>query len=283
MAQGSVTSSGVFFAEPGIELYLGDALEVLSGFPKDHAAACVTSPPYLDARPEYPSPNSEGFLLIFSQLRRVVSGAMLLNVGRLWRGGREYRWWEHLLDLAEAAGWPLTDTRVWIKPNANPIQGEILTNAHEYIFLLGDGFDPDAIRTPYSPESIARFRRRFVANAGVKNYVRPDHRPERAGEANENGARPKSYIEVHTGKEKGNKHPAPMPLELAESMVLLSGGDVILDPFAGSGTTLIAARKYGLQAIGIELDESYATMAAERLRGQPLEQERLPGVEQRSF
>jgi DNA modification methylase len=235
----------------------------------------VTSPPYLNARPEYPSPDTEQFLLIFSELRRVVDGPMLLNVGRLWRGGREYRWFEHLLDLADEVGWPLTDTLIWCKPNANPIQGQVLTNAHEYIFLLGDGFDPDALRTPYSAESLARFKRRFVANAGVKNYARPDHRPERAGQPNPKGARARSYFEVTTGTEKGNPHPAPMPLEVAEMSVLLSGGERILDPFAGSGTTLVAARKLGRKACGIELLDEYVRMAAERLQGQPLDQQSL--------
>ena len=264
-----------FLADPDVELYHGDAYDVLAELEEGSFDACVTSPPYLDARPEYPSPSQTEFTKIFAELRRVVSGPMLLNVGRLWRGGKEQLWWNNLLVSAELTGWPLRDTLVWCKPNANPIQGEILTNAHEYIFLLGDGFDTDALRTPYSPESIARFNRRFVANAGVKNYARPEHRPERLGAANPLGARAKSYFEATTGVEKGNPHPAPMPLEVAERMVLLSGGSRILDPFCGSGTTLVAARGLGRKATGIELLDEYVRMAAERLQGQPLDQRSL--------
>ena len=264
-----------FYSDMDARLYLGDVYDVLVELPDGEADACVTSPPYLDARPEYPSPTLEEWPAIFRELRRVVDGALLVNVGRLWRQGHELLWWSELIRLAERAGWPLRDTLVWCKPNANPIQGNVFTNAHEYIFCFGDGFDPDTVRTPYSPESLARYNRRFVANAGVKNYERPDHRPERVGAANESGARAKSYVEVHTGREKGNPHPAPMPLELAKHLVALSGGSRVLDPFAGSGTTLIAARALSRQGIGIERDAEYAKMAVERIGGQPIEQQSL--------
>lgn len=264
-----------FYSDMDTRLYLGDVYDVLVELPDGEADACVTSPPYLDARPEYPSPTLEEWPAIFRELRRVVDGALLLNVGRLWRQRRELLWWMELIRCAERTGWPLRDTLIWIRPNANPIQGELLTSAHEYIFLFGDGFDTDAVRTPYSPESLARYNRRFVANAGVKNYARPENRPERVGKPNELGARAKSYVEIHTGREKGNPHPAPMPLELAKHLVALSGGSCVLDPFAGSGTTLIAARALSRQGIGIERDADYAKMAVERIGGQPIEQQSL--------
>lgn len=260
------------YADEDVLLLEGDAYDVLTELNEGAADACVTSPPYLNARPEYPSPTEDEFTAILRELRRVVDGTLLLNVGRIWRDSQEHLWWYELVRRAQRAGWPLRDTLVWVKPNANPIQGEILTNAHEYIFMFGHGFDPDAVRTPYSPESLARYERRFVANAGVKNYARPEDRPERVGEAHPSGARAKSYLEVHTGKEKGNPHPAPMPLELALHLVRLSGGTTILDPFAGSGTTLVAARQLRCHSIGIEQSPEYARMAAERLRGAPLEQ-----------
>lgn len=261
-----------YVEDPDLLIFQGDCLEVLCGMASDAVDACVTSPPYLDTRPEYPSPSSEEFGLIFTELRRVVSGTMLLNVGRLWRERSESLWWVELLELAGAAGWVLRDTLVWIKPNANPLQGEILTSAHEYVFLFGDGFQPDEIRTPYAPESLARYERRFGANAGVKNSPRPGNRNDRVGSENELGARPKSYVEVYTGKEKGNPHPAPMALDLAVHLVKLAvpAGGVVIDCFGGSGTTALAARRQGRKSILIERDESYCRLAAERLSQQSL-------------
>lgn len=236
--------------------------------------AIVTSPPYLDARPEYPSPTVREFEAIFRECRRVCSGTLLVNVGRLWRERQEILWWLELIRVAGQAGWPLRDTLVWVKPNANPFQGEIVTNAHEMVFMLGDGFDPETVRTEYAPGSKERLGRRWISTIGVKND--PNNNPrlkERRGERrtpNPNGARAKSWVVVPTGKEKGNKHPAPMPLELAEHLVKLSGGSRILDPFAGSGTTLLAARNLGRTSIGIELSKEYAEMAAERLAQQTI-------------
>jgi site-specific DNA-methyltransferase (adenine-specific) len=61
-----------------------------------------------------------------------------------------------------------------------------------------------------------------------------------------------------------------MPLELADWLVRLSGGSTIIDPFAGSGTTGLAARNNGRRAILIDLESKYCELAAERLAQQAL-------------
>jgi len=258
-------------SDADLALYQGDAAVMLPMLATGAAECAVTSPPYLDARPEYPSPTPRQWARIFHELRRVVTGPLVLNVGRIWRDGIERQWWRELIDLAALAGFPLLDTLIWLKPNANPIQGSVVTDAHEYVFLLGEPgtrFNVDELRTPYSEETLARYGRRFLANAGVKDYERPPHRPERVGKPNELGARPTSYVYAVTGRAKGNPHPAPMPLDLADYLVRLASfpGDTVIDPFAGSGTTLYAARRLQRRAIGIELNANYCAIAAERTR-----------------
>ncbi|HYQ86243.1 MAG TPA: site-specific DNA-methyltransferase [Bacteroidota bacterium] len=63
-------------------------------------------------------------------------------------------------------------------------------------------------------------------------------------------------------------HPAPFPLELAYRLVRMFSfsGDTVIDPFCGSGTTMVAAMKSGRNSIGIEIDAEYCRMAEERLR-----------------
>jgi len=63
-------------------------------------------------------------------------------------------------------------------------------------------------------------------------------------------------------------HPAPFPLELAYRLVRMFSfsGDTVIDPFCGSGTTMVAAMKSGRNSIGIEIDAEYCKMAEERLR-----------------
>lgn len=67
--------------------------------------------------------------------------------------------------------------------------------------------------------------------------------------------------------EKKNSHPAPFPIELPENCILACSkeGDVVLDPFMGSGTTAIAAKKHNRHYIGFELNQDYIDKANERI------------------
>lgn len=72
------------------------------------------------------------------------------------------------------------------------------------------------------------------------------------------------------GGESTKHHPAPFPVELAHRLVSMFSfvGDTVLDPFAGTGTTLVAATRVGRHSIGVEVDREYARIAANRLREQ---------------
>lgn len=63
-------------------------------------------------------------------------------------------------------------------------------------------------------------------------------------------------------------HPAPFPVELAERLIRMFSfvGDTVLDPFVGSGTTMLAAAKWGRNSVGVEIDHQYASNAAIRIR-----------------
>ena len=84
------------------------------------------------------------------------------------------------------------------------------------------------------------------------------------------------------GDYRGKQHPTQKPLSLMRWCVLICP-DVqsILDPFMGSGTTLVAAKQLGRRAIGIEIERKYCDIAIERLRQDvlPLEAAREPAVE----
>ena len=62
-------------------------------------------------------------------------------------------------------------------------------------------------------------------------------------------------------------HPAPYPLQLAERLIRMFSfvGDTVLDPFMGTGTTNVAAAKWGRNSIGVEVDPKYFEMSAKRI------------------
>ena len=69
----------------------------------------------------------------------------------------------------------------------------------------------------------------------------------------------------HISQESNNPHPAPFPVELAQRCIESTNGQIVLDPFIGSGTTAIAAETSRRQWIGIDVSEDYCMMARERI------------------
>ncbi|MBF0201368.1 MAG: site-specific DNA-methyltransferase [Desulfamplus sp.] len=68
------------------------------------------------------------------------------------------------------------------------------------------------------------------------------------------------------GQESKNKHPAPFPEDLIERIISSTNSHIILDPFMGSGTTAIVAKKLNREFIGIDISPEYCEMAQERLK-----------------
>jgi DNA modification methylase len=76
-----------------------------------------------------------------------------------------------------------------------------------------------------------------------------------------------SVVRSPVGKQTGvGGHPCPKPLDLFKRLLLKCKSEAVLDPFLGSGTTVVAAKHLGIRAIGIEIEERFCALAADRLR-----------------
>lgn len=176
-----------------------------------------------------------------------------------------------------ADGWYLRADIIWHKPNPLPESvSDRPTKSHEYIFLLAKSesyfYDADAIREPLQPKTLTTFgsERRSKGNdalGGVKadNWSR-DVRTRRAkvdAEGNPVGANKRSVWTVGSQPYDG-AHFATFPPRLIDPCILAGSrvGDLVLDPFFGSGTVGMVAEKHGRRWIGFDL--GYAELAKER-------------------
>jgi len=265
----------------GVRLLTGDSREVLRLLDAESVQCCITSPPYWGLRDyEHPAqigaePSPEDYIQnlveVFREVRRLLrnDGTVWLNVGDGYarNGGRgncgpnakvgntkkmiQKRnckvpdvWGLKDRDLMglpwrvafamQADGWILRSRIVWIKKTAMPESVKNRpTNATEEIFLFSK-------RASYYYNCNAV---REKSGANLRNYwvLGPDT--------------------------CGNGHPAAFPRELVRRCILLATrpGDIVLDPFGGSGTTGVVAKEEGRKAVLVELNPAYAELAKNRL------------------
>ncbi len=259
-------------SHPPVRLHVGDAREVLSRLPEASVHLAVTSPPYWTLKRYEDHPGQLGHVEDYE--------AFLNELDKVWRevyrllvpGGRlvivvgdvavaRKRFGRHLVFPLHA------DIQVRCRrlgfDNLNPIIWHKHTNASLEAdrpgFFLGK---------PYEPGAIVKTEIEYILmqrKPGGYRKPTPEQR-EKSRIPKEDFARFFRQIWDDLPGESTKTHPAPFPLELAERLVRMFSfvGDVVLDPFAGTGTTLLAALKWGREAVGVELVPKYAELAKKR-------------------
>jgi DNA modification methylase len=168
----------------------------------------------------------------------------------------------------QADGWYLRQDIIWHKPNPMPESvTDRCTKAHEYIFLLAKSqkyyFDNEAIKEKsVGEEPISRMK----IHNGLKQAKLQSLKSTTLGTpANE--FRNKRSIWTITTKPFKEAHFATFPEDLITPMVKAGCPEngIVLDPFIGSGTTAVVARKFGRKCLGIELNPAYIKIAEKRL------------------
>ena len=263
-------------------LLCGDANRALELLPDESAQTVLTSPPYWSLR-DYDVEDQVGrddsltdylasIVGTFEKLKRVLrdDGTVWLNAGDAFTSGnRRYRApdrknraramgvrpptpqglkpkdliglpWRMAFALQDA-GWWIRSEVIWHKPNAHPESvGDRPTKAHETVFLLSKSqnyyYEVEAVCGP-------------------------------------NGRRLRTVWDIPTEPRKrlddqADDHPAPMPMTLARRCLSITSREdsVVLDPYAGSGTTLLAARELGRKWVGIKLKPSFVDLIERRMQ-----------------
>lgn len=175
-----------------------------------------------------------------------------------------------------ADGWYLRQDIIWHKPNPMPESvRDRCTKAHEYIFLLSKSeryfFDSEAMKEPASdnPVSAARRNRADFSTVGTKAIQGTGFGQSGKGMNAEYKGETRNRRSVWTVATRPYKgaHFATFPPALIEPCILAGSrpGDIVLDPFMGSGTTAAVAIQYGRQYLGCELNAEYGALQAERI------------------
>ncbi len=169
----------------------------------------------------------------------------------------------------QADGWYLRRDIIWHKPNPMPEScKDRPTTAHEYLFLLSKRkvyyYDYEAIKEP----DLGTDHRRFNGLEPKKSHVpnAPDHQKLRSPEGRNGKGRNKRSVWTVPTQPYSGAHFATFPPKLIEPCILAGSrpGDVVLDPFFGSGTTGEVAERLGRQWIGIELNQEYEALQKKR-------------------
>jgi len=175
--------------------------------------------------------------------------------------------WRVALAL-QADGWWLRQDIIWHKPNPMPESvRDRCTKAHEYVFLLTKSeryyYNAEAVSEKASGRKCGSVKATKAARSGDEKHRTAANLHAIAAAETRNR---RSVWTIAT-KPYSGAHFAVMPPDLVEPCIKAGcpAGGVVLDPFAGSGTTLAVAANLGRDGIGCELNPAYITLAEERI------------------
>ncbi len=224
-----------YYEDDYVTLYHGDAFEVLPKLVDSAASHTVTDPPYILQAGSSCKVGSKtgGWADMMNASHWFASwyreaARVTRTTGSIWTFGN----WRSLPVMQRAsidAGVPSTSLLVWDKDWIGPAGPQALRSQHEICLVM--------------------------ANPSFKL-------PDRSQG---------DVLRIRASSSKPTGHPAEKPVALLRRVVELTGakaGDVVLDPFAGSGTVSVAARELGIKSIAIEAEERWCEVIAKRLQQQ---------------
>ncbi|MBV9961759.1 MAG: site-specific DNA-methyltransferase [Parafilimonas sp.] len=261
-------------------IHLGDSRDILKQYPDGYFNLIITSPPYADARTKHydsitPEEFPDYFLTFHKELYRVLAddGSFVINIKDKVVDGQRNRYvWKTIMALNDV-GWLCIDDYIWHKPNAMPgYWPNRLRDEWEYCFHLTKNkkfcMYQEAVQKP-----IGNWADKRLSNLSGKSAARHNSENESGFGRDLNKWVDKDFVlpgnvvsVAVVGKNMG--HPAVYPISLPDFFIKLFSkeGDNILDPFAGSGSTAIAAIQLNRNCVIIDNKQEYIDVMKDRLK-----------------
>lgn len=262
------------------EIVLGDSLELTKKIPDNSVDLIFTSPPYADQRASTyggikPDKYVEWFEPYGKEFKRILKndGSFVLNIKEKVVGGQRHTYVIELILMMKQLGWLWTEEYMWHKRNSFPGKWpNRFRDGWERLihFNLDKNFkmNQDSVMVPVGDWSSSRLKklsdtdkRRDESRVGsgfgknISNWVGRDL------------VYPNNVL--HLATECGNRsHSAAFPEQLPEWFIKLftNEGDLVFDPFVGSGTTCRVAKKMNRHSIGFEIKPEYYEYAIESIK-----------------
>ena len=264
---------------PENKIFCGDCEKILNDFPTNSIDLIMTSPPYSDSRKNtyggiHPAKYIDWFLpkskVFFNILKN--DGTFILNIKeRVFSGERHTYVIELILEMRKQ-GWLWTEEFIWYKKNCHPGKWpNRFRDSWERClqFNKNKKFNmyQDKVMVP-----VGEWAKKRLKKLSKVDKIRNNSKVDSGFGKNVSNwiGREKVYPTnvLHLSTECSNKnHSAVFPQSLPEWFIKLftKKGDIVLDPFVGSGTTALVAKKLGRKYIGVDINIDYCNMAKQRL------------------
>ena len=257
----------LFYKHPNGELWLGDSIEWLKSLESNSVDLVFADPPYNIKKADWDKFETHEKYLEWSMVWIEQCARVLKPNGTLFVCGFS----EIIADLVAPCLKHFKGMRwiVWHYKNKANL-GNDWGRSHESIlhFRKGKGFtfNVNDVRIPYSEHTLKYPNHPQAESSQYAKGKSSEHN----WEPNPNGAKPKDVIEIPTtcnGMHEKTEHPTQKPEELLRKLILASSniGDIVLDPFMGSGTTAVCSEQLKRKWKGCDITPEYLGWAVKRL------------------
>jgi site-specific DNA-methyltransferase (adenine-specific) len=263
----NLDAPSLFYDHPNGEIWIGDATAWLKTLENESVDLIFADPPYNINKAEWDSFESQEDYIKWSLLWLKEASRVLKSNGTLYICGFS----EILADIKHPALKHFEGCRwlIWHYKNKANL-GSDWGRSHECILHFRKSrrftFNIDNIRLPYSNHTL-----KYPTHPQAETSQYGDKKNGgRLWTPNPLGAKPKDVIEIPTtcnGMNEKTPHPTQKPEELLRKFILVSSnpGDIVIDPFLGSGTTAVVSEQLGRKWKGCDISMEYSFWAAKRI------------------